>query len=428
MEHCKLQLGCLIIIIYIGFIYFKAKGKKHEWEVFDTLLVIAGTAISFDAITAYTVNNLNKVPEMLNMILHMLFLLSLDLAIFYMFIYMLEKTDGLPKSKNKRMLLYIPFVINAIVVVCNISNLEYIRGKVTNYSMGISAYTCYVMVGVYIHLTIARFIGQWSYIEKRKRVSILIYLLVLCVVSLCQMIFPEILLSSLGVTIVVLGVYTNQEEPALKEVSEHYNEMVTGFATLLEKKDDSTGGHIRRTAKYVELLAKELRNRGYYKQILTKDYIKNLSLAAPMHDIGKISVPDAVLQKPGKLTDEEFNIMKKHSVDGGKIIKQTFGHLNNEEYFNMAYQIAMYHHEKWNGRGYPEGLTGEDIPLCARIMTVADVFDAISEKRCYREAMPMDKCFKIIQEESGSSFEPLLADIFVEIRNKIEKIHSNIAD
>ena len=125
----------------------------------------------------------------------------------------------------------------------------------------------------------------------------------------------------------------------------------TCFATLVENKDGSTGGHIKRSTAYVKLLAEEMRNRGYYKGFLTKDYIRNLCQAAPMHDIGKIAVPDVVLQKPGRLTPEEFEIIKKHTVDGGKIIGETFGTLGNEEYTEMAYQVERYHHEKWNGKG-----------------------------------------------------------------------------
>lgn len=111
-----------------------------------------------------------------------------------------------------------------------------------------------------------------------------------------------------------------------------------------------------------------------------------------MHDIGKIGVSDEILQKPGKLTADEFEKMKEHTVNGGRIIKDTFGHLLEVEYESMAYQVARYHHEKWNGNGYPDGLAGEDIPLCARIMAVADVFDAVSSRRCYREAMPLEEC------------------------------------
>lgn len=210
---------------------------------------------------------------------------------------------------------------------------------------------------------------------------------------------------------------------AVEVQTKYHNEMVMGFATLVENRDGSTGGHIRRTSLYVRLLVEELKRRGLYEDILTIDYMENLIKAAPMHDIGKISVPDNVLQKPGKLTNEEFDVMKQHSVKGGDIIRETFGNLEDEAYTQMAYEVARYHHEKWNGAGYPEGLKGNDIPLSARIMAIADVFDAVSEKRCYREAMPLEKCFDIITEGSGQHFEPVLVEVFLDIRNEVEKIH-----
>jgi len=237
------------------------------------------------------------------------------------------------------------------------------------------------------------------------------------------MLHPQALLSSLCVTLIILGVYINQENPSVLELARYHEEMTMGFATLVENKDGSTGGHIKRTTMYVRLLAEELRRRGYYKEVLTKDYVRNLYLAAPMHDIGKVAVPDVILQKPGRLTEEEFAQMKLHAEHGGRIVQETFGHLGNEQYAEMAYQVARYHHEKWNGRGYPEGLTRKEIPLCARIMAIADVFDAVSEKRCYRDAMPLNKCFEIIEEGSGQDFDPVLAEVFLDIRDKVEAVH-----
>jgi HD-GYP domain-containing protein (c-di-GMP phosphodiesterase class II) len=145
-----------------------------------------------------------------------------------------------------------------------------------------------------------------------------------------------------------------------------------------------------------------------------------------MHDIGKIGVPDFVLQKPARLNKEEYEIIKKHATTGGKIVKETFGQLGNEEYTDMAFQVAKYHHEKWNGKGYPEGLSKKEIPLCARIMAVADVFDALSENRCYRDALPLDKCFEIIENGSGQDFDPIVVEIFLCIRDKVEQIHKEI--
>ena len=148
---------------------------------------------------------------------------------------------------------------------------------------------------------------------------------------------------------------------------------------------------------------------------------------APLHDIGKVAVPDNILCKPGKLTDEEFAVMKLHAEKGATIIRESFRNLGNEEYRQMAFEVARYHHEKWNGKGYPVGLKEEEIPLCARIMAVADVFDAVSEKRCYRDAMPLDKCFAIIEEGIGRDFDSDVAQAFLKIRDKVEKVHADFA-
>lgn len=142
-----------------------------------------------------------------------------------------------------------------------------------------------------------------------------------------------------------------------------------------------------------------------------------------MHDIGKIAVPDVILQKPGKLTEEEFEQMKLHTIKGGRIIQDTFGNLGDIQYRDMAFQVARHHHEKWNGKGYPDRLQKEEIPLCARIMAIADVFDAVSEKRCYRDAMPLEQCFAIIENGKGTDFDPLLAEVFLDIRQQVEEIY-----
>ncbi len=426
MEHCKLQIGCMLIILYIVFIYIKEikrYGRKHRFSTFDAMLMVGIFSVFFDGVTAYTVNHLEQVNETANMLFHLCFLVGLDCFIFRLFVYMLSITAGLPKKKSGICLMYSPLVVNIILVIVYIPELEYIKGEISNYSMGMSAYTCFAMAAIYILLSILIFFGRWRYIERHKRISILTYLLMMAVLTAYQMFHPEALLTSLCVTLIIIGVYMNQENPSVLELARYHEEMTMGFATLVENKDGSTGGHIKRTTMYVRLLAEELRRRGYYREILTKDYVRNLCMAAPMHDIGKISVPDVILQKPGRLTEDEFARMKQHAEQGGKIVQETFGHLGNEQYAKMAYQVARYHHEKWNGKGYPEGLKRKEIPLCARIMAIADVFDAVSEKRCYREAMPLEKCFEIIQEGSGQDFDPVLAEVFLDIRDKVEEIH-----
>jgi len=426
MIHFKLQLGCVAVILYIIIVYVKEchrLGLLRKLKIFHLLLGMGLISVFFDGATAYTVNHIAQVGETCNMMLHLLFLLSLDTFIFLVYIYMLTITKGIPKSKYRQGLLFLPYLINVVLVIVNIPNLEYRTGEVTNYSMGWSAYTCFAMALIYIVLSLMNFFHKWVYIENHKRWSIITYLLIMMGITVYQTIFPEVLLSSLCVTVILLGMYIKLEDPAVNQLTQYHEEMIMGFATLVENKDGSTGGHIKRTSGYVRLLVEELRRRGHYKSELTKDYVNDLYLAAPMHDIGKIAIPDAILQKPGKLTQEEFELMKQHTKKGGKIIKETFGHLGDEAYTKVAYQVAKYHHEKWNGTGYPKGLEGEEIPLCARIMAVADVFDAVSEKRCYRDAMPMDKCFQIIAEGSGTDFDPVIADTFLAIREKVEQIH-----
>lgn len=215
-----------------------------------------------------------------------------------------------------------------------------------------------------------------------------------------------------------------QKSAALRRHSEKMlriqNNTIIGLANLIESRDGETGEHVKRTSKYVNMLAKAAQKAGYCADILTDEYIDLLERAAPLHDIGKISISDNILNKPGKLTEEEYSIMKTHAQNGGKMIRDVIGGIENKEYVNITSDIALYHHEKWNGTGYSEGLSGEDIPLCARIMAIADVFDALISERCYKKAFTLDEAFTIIEESAGSHFDPTLAGLFLGLRGEIE--------
>ncbi len=431
MEHCKLQLGCLFILIYIGIIYLKeCKECHHDLKntFFDEIYTIGIISIILDGITAYTVNNTDSVNHILNLVLHGLFYISIDTVIFAMFLYMTKITDMFPKKRQYKIIFFAPFVINIILVFANLGSVEFVQGNTTFYSRGFSAYTCFITAGIYFLMSLAVFVKGWRYIATGKRTTLFTYLLALVLVAVIQMAFPETLLSCIAVTVFIIGLYMNQEDPHLHTLSEYHRETVMSFANLVENRDGNTGGHIKRTSRYVRLIADELYSHRYYDDVLTSDYINDLVKAAPMHDIGKIGVPDAVLRKPGRLTDEEYEQMKLHSAKGGDIIRESFRNLGNEDYRRMAFEVARYHHEKWNGKGYPDGLKRKDIPLSARIMAVADVFDAISENRCYREAMPMDKCFEIIAQGSGQDFDPIIAEVFIEARPKVEAIHKELSE
>lgn len=200
------------------------------------------------------------------------------------------------------------------------------------------------------------------------------------------------------------------------------NNTIIGMANLIENRDGDTGGHIKRTSHYVEVLANAAKKAGYHEDILTPDYIELLIKAAPMHDIGKIAVPDNILKKPGKLTDEEYEEIKKHARQGGIIVREVLENIEEREYVDIAVEVASGHHEKWDGTGYPNGLSGEEIPLCARIMAIADVFDALVSERCYKKAMSEDEAFDVIEKSAGTHFDPELARLFVASRQNVVRV------
>lgn len=197
---------------------------------------------------------------------------------------------------------------------------------------------------------------------------------------------------------------------------------IIGMADLIENRDQDTGEHVKRTSRYVELLARAAQREGYCRQLLSDDYVELLVKAAPLHDIGKIAVSDTILQKPGKLTAEEFEAMKEHTAAGGRIVAEVLKGIEEKGYIDIASQVAACHHEKWDGSGYPNGLQGKEIPIGARIMAVADVFDALVSKRCYKEPMSVDRAFDVIRESGGSHFDPELAGIFCKIKNEVEEV------
>ena len=195
--------------------------------------------------------------------------------------------------------------------------------------------------------------------------------------------------------------------------------IIVDFANMVESRDQCTGDHIKKTSDYVGRIAKELKKEGVYSDILTQDYIDRIVRSAPLHDVGKIKISDLLLNKPGRLTDEEFALMKTHTTEGAKILSEAMVNTTDSDYLKDAIDMAHYHHEWWNGRGYPDGLSGEEIPLSARIMAVADVFDALVSKRSYKEPFPFEKALAIISEESGTHFDPKVANAFLRIAEDI---------
>ena len=213
-------------------------------------------------------------------------------------------------------------------------------------------------------------------------------------------------------------------EQKTAHIVEMHDNLILSMAVMVESRDNSTGGHIKRTSECVRLLVDEMRRGGEFD--LSDQFCKNIIKAAPMHDLGKVAVDDAVLRKPGRFTDEEFAIMKTHAAEGAKIVHEILKGTDDEEFHTLAENVAHYHHERWDGSGYPEGLKGEQIPLEARIMAIADVYDALVSKRVYKESMSFEKADQIIMEGMGKHFDKRLEAYYVAARPKLEQYYREI--
>ena len=207
-------------------------------------------------------------------------------------------------------------------------------------------------------------------------------------------------------------------------ISRLQNGLIVVLADLVESRDKCTGDHVRKTAAYARIIMDQMRKEGVYADQLTDEFVSDVVNSAPLHDVGKIHVPDALLNKPGRLTDEEFAQMKAHTTTGSEIIAKAIDLVSEDQsgYLKEARNLAAYHHEKWNGSGYPSGLAGEQIPLSARIMAVADVFDALVSKRSYKDGFPIEKALDIIREGAGSHFDPQVAKAFLDAEEEVRRV------
>ena len=228
--------------------------------------------------------------------------------------------------------------------------------------------------------------------------------------------------------IALLDKYNSELEDEVSEktneIIEMHNNLILSMAVMVESRDNSTGGHIRRTSEGVKILINEIKNDNRFN--ITEEFCKDIIKAAPMHDLGKIAVDDAILRKPGRFTDEEFEKMKIHAAEGARIVHEILKDTNDESFKIIAENVAHYHHERIDGSGYPDGLKGDDIPLEARIMAIADVYDALVSKRVYKESMSFEKANEIILEGMGKHFDKKLEKYYISARPKLEEYYSSI--
>lgn len=226
----------------------------------------------------------------------------------------------------------------------------------------------------------------------------------------------------------LLNSYNAELESEVAQKTAHIVEMhdnlILSMATMVESRDNSTGGHIRRTSAGVRLLIEEMRSDETCA--FTDKFCHDIVKAAPMHDLGKIAVDDAILRKPGRFTPEEFEKMKAHAPEGARIVHEILKGTDDLEFHHIAENVAHYHHERWDGSGYPKGLAGEEIPIEARIMAIADVYDALVSKRVYKERMSFAQADSIIMDGMGTQFDPALEKYYLRAKPKLEQYYSTI--
>jgi len=210
------------------------------------------------------------------------------------------------------------------------------------------------------------------------------------------------------------------------QLSKLQNSIISVLADMVENRDKGTGGHIERTSIYIKILIEQMKERGVYAEEIQGWDIEKMISSARMHDLGKISITDIIVNKPGKLTDEEYEIMKSHSMEGERIIDEIISRTGEGEFLHNAKLFAGTHHERWDGKGYPRGLKGADIPLQGRIMAIVDVYDALISDRPYKKAFTNEEAVEIIMQNSGSHFDPKIADVFFEAKELLKAAKASL--
>lgn len=222
--------------------------------------------------------------------------------------------------------------------------------------------------------------------------------------------------------------YQHQQSQLNGELVRTRDAVIFGLAKLAESRDTDTGFHLERISAYSTRLAQAMRRDPRFRTLISAQFIRDIGVCSALHDIGKVGVEDSILLKPGALSPVERRRMQEHARIGAECISQIESRLGQANFLETAREIALLHHEKWDGTGYPQGLSGSNIPLSARVVALADVYDALSVERCYKKPIPHEKCVEIIQAEAGKHFDPAIVEIFLQIQPEFDRIRSMYAE
>lgn len=367
------------------------------------------------------------------------FIFAYGIAYFFS-MYLFAYFGGYLLSKSYRVVISCTLIVYAVLLGLTPENgYLYIIDADNVVSRG-PLYFVPVFMQLFCYATFFKFLfSNLKYLNMKKLPSVFMFLALPQISEIVQLFIPEISFMSAGFPLGFIVIFLDmsrslekvldsslevvrQKDARLIQVQDH---TILSLSSLVEERDTDTGGHVQRTSEYVKILATELMQRGIYSGIINSRYIYQLERAAPMHDIGKIVVSDSVLKKPGRLTEEEFESMKKHALEGGRIILEVLDEYEDHDYVKITTEIATYHHEKWDGSGYPKGLKGDEIPLSARIMALADVFDALVSPRVYKKPMTYDEAFELIEKEAGTHFDPVMAKVFLDSKKKMIQVNED---
>lgn len=427
-------LSAVVLAVLLSFNFTIPKKKKRLWRIYNGLVGSALITCVSDAGSAYFIEHIYDsdagfvMAVILTYIYYAIQVTFAYMVMIYVYTYLTDKKEY---SIRPYVLFMIPLAVCLLLLASNpFTDVMFALSRTEGFLKGSGVFGYYLVSAFY---AIGTLFVAVLYKNKGKFGKVLTRVVFCCSAiiggSLVVQYYYEkqlVICSAMMITALMLNLSLEYADlmnyTVNREKSHQRQRLVEGMATLIEDRDTSTGKHVIKTRRYATLIVNEMLDRKMHPDTVNSKFARYVSETAPLHDIGKITIPDSVLNKPGKFTPEEYEVMKTHTVNGGRIVADLLVDDFDLEMRHIAYEIASYHHERWDGKGYPLGLSGEDIPLSARIMAVADVFDAMISERVYKQAKSVDEAFKVIEEEAGKQFDPEISKLFVELRPQIEEM------